>query len=73
MYIEDVLGKDFVKPMNDQIPQIWEESRRDLPILYLLSAGADPTQAIDDFARKKKKFPCKKTSMGEEQEKIAKR
>jgi dynein heavy chain len=30
-----------------------------------LSAGADPTTSIDDLAKKKKKFPVEKVSMGE--------
>jgi len=34
---------------------IWAESKFDVPILFLLSPGADQTSAIDDFARKKKK------------------
>ena len=40
-------------------------------MLYLLSAGADPTNNIDEFAKKKKQFPTNKVSMGEEQEKPA--
>lgn len=39
--------------------------------MYLLTAGADPTNAIDELAKKKKKFPCDKVSMGEGQEKVA--
>lgn len=35
------------------------------PVLFLLSAGADPTSSIDELAKKKKKFPCEKVSMGE--------
>jgi dynein heavy chain len=42
-----------------------------VPILFLLSAGADPTSSIDELAKKKKKFPCDKVSMGEGQEKAA--
>jgi len=38
------------------------------PVLYLLSAGADPTNNIDEFAKKKKQYPTNKVSMGEEQE-----
>lgn len=37
----------------------------------MLSAGADPTNTIDEFAKKKKQFPTNKVSMGEEQEKPA--
>lgn len=40
------------------------------PVLYLLSAGADPTNTIDEFAKKKKKTTVK-VSMGEEMEKPA--
>jgi len=40
-------------------------------VLYLLSAGADPTNNIDEFAKKKKQYPTGKVSMGEEQEKPA--
>lgn len=40
-------------------------------MLYLLSAGADPTANIDEYAKKKKQFPTNKVSMGEEQEKPA--
>ena len=35
------------------------------PVLFLLSAGADPTSTIDDLAKKKKKYPVAKVSMGE--------
>ena len=40
--------------------------------LILLSAGADPTNSIDEFAKKKKKkkYPTKKVSMGKEQDKL---
>jgi len=34
-------------------------------MLYLLSAGADPTSSIEELAKKKKKYPCKIVSMGE--------
>ena len=43
------------------------------PILFLLSAGADPTSSIDELAKKKKKFPTEKVSMGEGQERVAKK
>ena len=52
-------------PVTDQIIEQWEESLPNKPILYLLSAGADPTNAIDEFARKKK-INTMKVSMGEE-------
>ena len=33
---------------------ILESSSKLVPILFLLSAGADPTSSIDEMARKKK-------------------
>jgi dynein heavy chain len=70
-FISEVLGEEYVMPTTDTIEEIWAESLINAPVLYLLSAGADPTAAIDEFAKKKKKFPTEKVSMGEEQEKIA--
>jgi len=66
MFIRNVVGEDFVKPHTDQIKDIFEESKPHVPVLYLLSAGADPTGTIDDFAKKLKQFPTGKVSMGEE-------
>lgn len=71
-FIEDVLGSKYVKAIADAIAEIYEETKNDVPVLYLLSPGADPTNTIDEFAKKKKKYPCEQISMGEEQEKLAK-
>lgn len=70
-FIAEVLGEEYVHPVTDTIDELWQESKVNIPVLYLLSAGADPTATIDEYAKKKKKFPTEKVSMGEEQEKIA--
>lgn len=67
-FISRCLSEEFVAPVSDQINEIWESSRPNRPVVFLLSTGADPTSSIDEFARKFKKFPTKKTSMGEEME-----
>lgn len=72
-FINAVLGKEFTAPISYPIDSIWQESSKLDPVLFLLSAGADPTSAIDDLAKKKKKFPCEKVSMGEGQEEVARR
>lgn len=64
-FIKEMLGKQYTEPVNDAIEQIWEESNNREPVLFLLSAGADPTQLIEDFAKKKKKGTCERISMGE--------
>ena len=66
-FIRHVLGDEFMAPVTDYISEQWEESLPNKPILYLLSAGADPTNSIDEFARKKK-INTMKVSMGEEME-----
>jgi len=70
MFIKDVLGEDYVRPITDFIADTYDETAANVPVLYLLSAGADPTGSIDDFAKKgqHKQFPTGKVSMGEEQE-----
>ena len=65
LFINYVLGKAFTEPISYPIDKIHEESTCFDPILFLLSAGADPTSAIDELAKKKKKFPTDKVSMGE--------
>jgi len=65
LFINYILGKAFTEPISYPIDKIHEESTCFDPILFLLSAGADPTSSIDELAKKKKKFPTDKVSMGE--------
>jgi len=58
------LGKRFTEPISYPIDSIWQESSRIDPVLFLLSAGADPTSSIDELAKKKRK-QTEKVSMGE--------
>lgn len=60
-----MLGDEYVAPVTDQLQEIYEESLPNVPVLYLLSAGADPTNSIDEFGKKKKTI-ANKVSMGEE-------
>ena len=66
-FIKDILGEEYVRPVTDLIQDIYAESSPSVPILYLLSAGADPTGTIRDYAKKLKQNPDQ-VSMGEEQE-----
>lgn len=65
-FIQETLGTQFTQPVTDPIEDLWAESKVNVPVLFLLSAGADPTNSIDEFAKKKKKYPTEKVSMGEE-------
>jgi dynein heavy chain len=65
-FIAETLGEACGRPISDPIEEIYAESYPNIPVLFLLSAGADPTNSIDEFAKKKKKYPTEKVSMGEE-------
>lgn len=58
------MGTEFTNPVAYPIMELFAETSKTDPILYLLSAGADPTSNVDDLARKKKKI-TEKVSMGE--------
>jgi dynein heavy chain len=70
-FIDIQLGQRFTAPVTDSIQEIFEESEARKPVLYLLSAGTDPASMIDELAKRRKKFPTDKVSMGEGQEKVA--
>lgn len=64
-FINHILGKEFTKPLSYPIDVVWSESRKLCPVLFLLTPGSDPTSTIEEFSRKKKKFPTANVSMGE--------
>jgi len=70
-FVDKQLGPKYTAPVSDTITDIYEECSSRKPVLYLLSAGTDPTNMIDELAKRKKKFPTDKVSMGEGQEKVA--
>ncbi|CAE7640135.1 DNAH8 [Symbiodinium pilosum] len=70
-FVDKQLGPKYTAPVSDTITDIYEECSARKPVLYLLSAGTDPTNMIDELAKRKKKFPTDKVSMGEGQEKVA--
>ena len=66
-FIEQVLGSEsYTKPVTDTIDSIEASSTKTEPVLFLLSAGVDPTSSIDDLAKKRKK-QLSKVSLGEGQ------
>ena len=70
-FIQETLGEErYTKPVSDTMESIFNSSGNKIPILFLLSAGSDPTSSIDELSKKKKKN-LSKISMGEGQEKKA--
>ena len=66
------IGPRYVDPVSDTIESIFDGMVAQVPVIFLLSVGADPTEAIEALA-KRKKTTVESISMGEGQEQIAKR
>ena len=65
------MGPRFVEPVTDTMEMTYDESCAEVPTIFLLSAGVDPTESIELLARKKKLPPPAVISLGEGQEPVA--
>jgi dynein heavy chain len=65
------MGPAYVEPVTDTIESIYDEMVPSIPVIFLLSIGADPTESIENLARKKKLESPAVISMGEGQEPVA--
>lgn len=65
------MGPRFVEPVTDTIESIFDGMVCHTPVIFLLSMGADPTEAIEALARKRKLPSPAVVSMGEGQEPVA--
>jgi dynein heavy chain len=70
-FIEASLGREFTEAVPFDIQEIWEDSSGKLPVIMMLTPGADPTLLLTELA-KGQGVPLRDCSMGEGQEKIAK-
>jgi len=48
------MGKRYVEPVTDTMESIYSEMTAHVPVIFLLSVGADPTEAIETLAKRKK-------------------
>jgi len=65
-----VMGTKFTDPATDTVESVLADMDSTTPVIYLLSAGADPTDSIEQMARRKRKLvEC--VSMGEGQDVVA--
>lgn len=71
-YIASSFGKRYTDPESIQLEDIWNDANWYTPTILLLTPGADPTTALQELA-KKKGTKIFSVSMGEGQEKYAKR
>ncbi|KAL3815567.1 hypothetical protein ACHAXA_000299 [Cyclostephanos tholiformis] len=64
------MGPTFVHPMTDTIENVYDEMVPEVPVIFLLSRGADPTDNIIELCRKKKLLAPAVISLGEGQEPV---
>jgi dynein heavy chain len=60
-------GVKYVEAVTDTIEHVYDSMVKEVPVIFLLSVGADPTEAIESLCRKKKQHVAV-ISMGEGQE-----
>ncbi|XP_050528019.1 dynein axonemal heavy chain 8-like [Daktulosphaira vitifoliae] len=66
-YIEESLGPKFVESIMFDIEEMYLESRNTTPLICFLSMGSDPSNLIENTA-KKLEIPFRSISMGQGQE-----
>merc|ERR1711871_305747 len=64
------MGEKYIEPVVDTVEAVADDMTATCPVIYLLSVGADPTDAIESLARKRKQTVAV-VSMGEGQEPFA--
>ena len=62
------IGPKYVAPVTDTLESIYDEMVPHIPVIFLLSAGADPTDSVMQLCRKRKCVMIATISMGEGQE-----
>eukprot|EP00985_Skeletonema_marinoi_P019833 scaffold11509_cov105-Skeletonema_marinoi.AAC.1 len=65
------MGASFVEPVTDTIEMVYDDMEPEVPVIFLLSRGSDPTDGIIELCRKKKLPPPAVISLGEGQEPVA--
>jgi len=56
-FITDFIGEFYIKPPTFELANIFLDSRNISPLIFVLSPGADPLQALMKFAGSKNKNP----------------
>jgi dynein heavy chain len=71
-YIANAIGQQFVESVPLSMEKTWEETTPFVPVICILSPGADPTKLIEELA-KRKKIKMEGVSMGQGQEIVARK
>ena len=72
-FLRDTMGFAYVQPVTDTMEMLFDDMVAEVPVIFLLSRGADPTEGIETFSRKRKVASPAVISLGEGQEIVAKK
>lgn len=67
-YLEEELGSFYVENHSVNIDELFADSNKKTPIIFVLSPGADPTEQLKAYAIETKKTEIGIISLGKEQE-----
>lgn len=65
-FVNSRIGNYFVEPPKSDLPSVFRDSSAPVPLIFVLSPGADPLNALEKFADAKKKH-VNKVSLGQGQ------
>ena len=72
MFVTSTLTIPSLSPASSSLPEIFkQDSSPSVPILMIATAGADPTQELEDYAKREKPGQFKQLAMGGQQTKAA--
>jgi dynein heavy chain len=63
-FVEYELGNSFAYPLPSSMDQVFKDSDFRTPIIFVLSAGAEPTEMFNRFANKMGKTDPRIISLG---------
>jgi dynein heavy chain len=62
-FVNDKIGEYFIVPPPFELGLIFKDSTQNAPLIFVLSPGADPLNALETYGSSKKKL-VEKVSLG---------
>lgn len=54
-YVAGRLGREFIEPIPFNLKDVYKDSTRTTPLIFVLSPGSDPFRSLKEFADSKRK------------------
>lgn len=53
IYVQETIGQEYVRPPPSSIPDLYRDINKNVPLIFILSAGSDPMAQFQKFAHEK--------------------